>query len=270
MENILKATVVALLAVFYTAGCRTDVISPSHHKTYVLVHGAWQAPFVWDSIKVKLQAQGDKVIVVELPAHGDDTTSPANVSMDIYRNKVVNAINEINGKVILVGHSMGGVVITEAAEKIPNKIEKLIYIGAFLPANGQSLIDLANTDSQSLLGPALIPADGGLSLDINKESITTIFCQDGTTAQKDLVFDNFRVEPAMPFANAVKITAENFGSVDKYYIHTVLDNAVGINLQYRMAAAAHITKQYSLSTGHCPFITDANGTAQLLIHIANN
>jgi pimeloyl-ACP methyl ester carboxylesterase len=271
MKKIISHSVIALLAIFCITSCKNnDVTIPVQSKTFVLIHGAWQASFVWDSVKAQLEAAGNKVVVVELPAHGNDTTSSANVTMDIYRDKVVEAINKINGKIILVGHSMGGVVITAAAEKIPSRIEKLIYIGAFLPANGQSLIDLANTDAQSLLGPALIPADGGLTLDINKGSITTIFCQDGTAAQMQLVVDNFRVEPAIPFGNAVTITPANFGTVDKYYIHTTLDHAVGIDLQNRMAAAANITKRYSLNTGHCPFITDVIETAQLLMQIANN
>src|SRR6478735_1446156 len=245
MKKIISHGVIALLAFFCITSCKNnDVTIPVQSKTFVLIHGAWQAPFVWDSVKAQLEAAGNKVVVVELPAHGNDTTSSANVTMDIYRDKVVDAINKIDGKIILVGHSMGGVVITETAEKIPNKIDKLIYIGAFLPANGQSLLDLANTDAQSLLGPALIPADGGLTLDINTDSITTIFCQDRTAAQKQLVLDNFKVEPAIPFGNAVTVTAANFSSVNKYYIHTMLDNAVGIDLQNRMAAAANITKKY--------------------------
>ncbi|MEP6465875.1 MAG: alpha/beta fold hydrolase [Parafilimonas sp.] len=272
MKKLITCSLVFFLAFIFITGCTDDyVTNPAEPKnTFVLIHGAWQAPFVWNDVEAKLVAAGYKVVVVELPAHGDDTTSPANVTMDIYRDKVVDAINKIDGKVILVGHSMGGVVITETAEAIPNKIDKLIYIGAFLPANGQSLLDLANMDAQSLLGPALIPADGGLTLDIIKDSITTIFCEDGTAAQQQLVLDNFKPEPAIPFGNAVTITAANFGSVDKYYIHTALDNAVGIDLQNRMAAAANITKEYSLNTGHCPFITNADATSQLLLQIANN
>ena len=237
-------------------------------KTFVLVHGAWQAPFVWNEVKTRLESRGNKVIVVELPAHGNDTTSPANVTMQLYVNTVVDAINKIGKKVILVGHSMGGVVVTAAAEMVPSRIEKLVYIGAFLPANQQSLADLAATDRQSHLGPALMPADGGLLLDIKHDSITGIFCQDGTAAQKQLVLDNFKPEPAIPFGNAVTITAANFGSVNKYYIHTLLDNAIGLELQNRMAAAARITRQFSLKTGHCPFITDVDGTVQLLMQIA--
>lgn len=48
-----------------------------------------------------------------------------------------------DGKVILVGHSLGGIIVTNVAEKVPGKISKLVYIGAFLPKSGRSLADLA-------------------------------------------------------------------------------------------------------------------------------
>ncbi len=253
----------------FCCSCHHDDAVIRSPKTFVLVHGAWQAPFVWDSVKLNLEAAGNKVVVVELPAHGSDTASPATVTMKAYTSKVVNAMNAVSGKVVLVGHSMGGVVITAAAEAVPQKIEKLVYIGAFLPANNQSLADLATTDAQSLLGPALIPTNNGLTLDINPENITRIFCQDGTAQQKQLVLNKFKPEPAIPFADRVALTEANFGSVNKYYIHTALDNAVGIDLQNRMAAAARITRQYSLQTGHCPFLTRAAETSKLLLQIAD-
>ncbi|MEO6813764.1 MAG: alpha/beta fold hydrolase, partial [Ginsengibacter sp.] len=214
----------------FSAGCSKDH-SPSIN-TFVLVHGAWQAPYVWNTVKSELEKAGQKVIVVELPAHGDDLTSPAEVSIDVYRDKVISAIQSNNGNVILVGHSLGGVVVSAVAEKIPSEIKKLIYIAGFLPANGQSLIDLANQDAQSLLGPALIPSKD--LLDVRRDAITSIFCQDGSDAVKQLVLDNFRPEPAFPFTNPVTLTDANFGKVDKYYIHTFQDHAIGIDLQNRM------------------------------------
>jgi pimeloyl-ACP methyl ester carboxylesterase len=88
-------------------------------KTFVLVHGAWQAPFVWDAVKKQLEDKGQKVIVVELPAHGSDSTSPVLVSIDAYRDKVIASIKDVKGRIILVGHSLGGVVVTSVAKKIP-------------------------------------------------------------------------------------------------------------------------------------------------------
>ena len=255
-------------AIFLLAGCNHGEDFPAKPKTFVLIHGAWQAPYVWNTVKAELKSAGQKVVVVELPAHGGDSTSPSLVSIDVYRNKVVDAINKIDGKVILVGHSLGGVVVSEVAEEIPSKIEKLIYIGAFVPANGQSLFDLAGTDQQSLLGPALLFSEDHLLIDVARDSIVNIFCQDASVAAQQLVLQKYRAEPAIPFTNKVVLTNANFGKVDKYYIYTLLDHAIGINNQHAMSGAANITHTYSLNTGHSPFLSQPDNVTKLLLEIA--
>jgi len=266
MKNIIITLFLAVCTAFSLSAChKDDGSTPS--KTFVLVHGAWQAPYAWQYVKAGLEQKGQKVIVVELPAHGSDATPPQNVSIDAYRDKVIAAINGVNGKVILVGHSMGGMVVSAVAEKIPGKIEKLVFVGAFVPANGQSLQDLAGQDAQSLLGPALIPSQDQLTLDIKTESRINIFCQDASDAVKALVANNFRAEPAIPFTNAATITDANFGSVDKYYVHTLQDHAVGIDLQRKMVSAAHITKTYSLNSGHCPFLSMPGDMTDILMQV---
>ncbi|MEO6838340.1 MAG: alpha/beta fold hydrolase [Ginsengibacter sp.] len=262
MQWVLLAAVIT-----FSAGCSKNQTLSSN--TFVLVHGAWQAPYVWNTVKTELEKAGQKVIVVELPAHGNDFTSPAEVSIDVYRDKVISAIESTHTKVILVGHSLGGVVVSSVAEKIPSKIKKLIYIAGFIPANGQSLGDLASQDAQSLLGPALILSKDQLLFDVQHDAITSIFCQDGSDAVKQLVLNNFRPEPAIPFINPVTLTDANFGKVDKYYIHTLQDHAIGIDLQNRMVDAAHITKTFSVNTGHSPFLTQPDEVTKLLLAIAN-
>lgn len=157
-------------------------------------------------------------------------------------------INSPQKSIILVGHSLGGVVVSAVAEKTPSKIKELIYVAGFVPVNGQSLLELANQDAQSLLGPALIPSKDQLLLDVRSDAITSIFCQDGSDAVKKFVLDNYRAESAIPFTNQVTVTDANFGSVDKYYIHTLQDHAIGIVLQNKMADAAYITKTFSVNT----------------------
>ena len=258
---------VAVLLSFISCSNNND---PVPAKTFVLVHGAWQAPYAWQYVKSQLEQDGQKVVVVELPGHGADNTSPATLTMDTYRDKVIAAINGVQGNVVLVGHSMGGVVVTATAEKIPNRIDKLVYIGAFLPANGQSLLALASTDSPSLLGPALVPSADQLTLGIKSESLVPIFIQDGSDAVKKMVIDNYRPEPAIPFTNAVTLTAANFGKVQKHYIYTTQDHAVGPNLQKRMVAAAGIRNTYTLSSSHCPFLSMPDQVTKTLIQIANS
>jgi len=266
----MKRKLVNLLAAVLVIGCFSSCSQgdgPLPSNTYVLIHGAWQAPYVWQTVKQQLENKGQNVVVVELPAHGDDFTSPAVVSINTYRDKVIDAISKIKGKVILVGHSMGGVVVSAVADKIPLKIRKLVYIGAFLPANGQSLLDLALQDTQSLLGPSLIPSKDQLTLDLVRENIVSIFCQDASDEIKKLVVDKFRVEPAIPFANKISLSQASFGKVNKYYIRTTEDHAIGLNLQNQMLNAAQITNVYSLSSGHCPFLSQPENVTGLLLAI---
>ena len=236
-------------------------------KTFVLVHGAWQAPYAWKAVQQQLVELGHKVVIIELPGHGSDQTPAAATSIDGYSQKVIDAIRAIEEKVILVGHSMGGLVVSEVTEKLPEKIEKLVYIAAYVPANGQSLMELSMMDKQSLLPASLLPSQDQLTLDIKKENLFNIFCQDATAKEQEMVLANYRPEPAIPFTNKVAVTDQNFGKVDKYYIRTINDHAVGLNLQNQMIETAGIKHVFSLHTGHCPFISQPEQTTDLLINI---
>jgi pimeloyl-ACP methyl ester carboxylesterase len=269
---IMKKTLGCLLGLVLLAStqihCSHDSAArPS--KTFVLVHGAWQAPYVWDKVEQLLNAAGHKVVKVELPAHGNDTTAPQNVSVDVYRDKVIAAINGMHGRVLLVGHSMGGMVVAAVAEKMRERIEKLVFVGAFVPANGQALLDLALQDAQSSLGASLIPSADQLTLDVKRDSIVPVFCHDAPLAAQQELLKRFRVEPAIPFTNKVTVTAANFGKVEKCYVHTLQDRAVGINLQRAMASAANINKTYSVNSGHSPFLSKPEELANILHQIAD-
>lgn len=239
-------------------------------QTYMLIHGAWQASYAWDKVRAHLLGKSNKVIIVELPGHGSDKTPPQNLSLDVYQDKVVEAVLKEEGKIILVGHSMGGMVITLVAEKIPQKISKLVYIGAFLPSSGQALTDLAYSDPDSQLGPALVTSDDQLTLDVKQDSLTDLFINDGSPADKDLVLANYRAEPAIPFTNKVTLSKENFGTVEKVYIKTLQDIVISPGLQDRMIATAGITSVYSVNTSHSPFLSQPQAVSGLLLRIGQN
>lgn len=207
----MKKTILSLLSAAFAisafSSCKkNDEQLIAKTNTYVLVHGAWQAPYVWNAVRSDLVKKGNKVIVVELPGHGADNTATYTLSIDVYRDKVIAAIDAANEKVILVGHSMGGMVISAVAEKTPSKISKLVYTGAFLPANGQALIELSKSDADSKLGPLLIESADKLTLDIKADSLNYLFINDGDATVKQRVVDNYRAEPAIPFINKVTLT----------------------------------------------------------------
>lgn len=259
-------SVATAIIMFSSCSKKNDDVKPA--KNYVLVHGAWQAPYVWDAVKTSLINEGNNVTVVELPGHGSDTTVPSTLTLNTYRDKVLDAISKINGKVILVGHSLGGMIISAVAEENPSKIEKLVYIAAYLPASGQSLLDLANTDAGSALGgTGILIQNANGTLDIKQDQITNIFIQDGSAQVQNLVVQNYRPEPAIPFTNPVTLTAANFGSVEKVYIKTLQDHAVSPSLQDRMIGAGNVKTVYQLNTSHSPFLSKPDSVAFLLTKI---
>ncbi|HSC55338.1 MAG TPA: alpha/beta fold hydrolase [Phnomibacter sp.] len=268
MKKTISTLLTAAIAISSLASCnKNDDFPTTKPQTYVLVHGAWQAPYVWDAVKTELTNKGNKVVVVELPGHGGDNTATYTLSMDAYRDKVVEAIARANENVILVGHSMGGMVITAVAEKIPSKISKLVYIGAFLPASGQALTDLAFSDPGSQLGHSLVESADHLTLDVKLDSLVNLFIHDGLTVAKQSVLDNYRAEPAIPFTNKVTLTNENFGSVSKVYIKTLQDIVISPGLQDRMIAAAGINTVYTVNTSHSPFLSQPKAVSNLLLTI---
>jgi len=272
MKKSLLAPLIVTCFVLLMMNCSKD--HPVPHtivNTYVIVPGSWSAPYAWESVKQDLEAKGQKVTVVQLPGHGTDVTTPYNtITLEKYRDYVINKIDSLNTKVILVGHSMAGMVISAVAEKIPLKIQKMIYVGAFLPKSGQSLLDLANTDTTSLLGISIRPTSQVMdSLDVVRANIIDIFIADGSDQVKALVISKYKLEPGIPFTEPVTLTNGNFGSVDKYFIHTLLDRAVTYRLQKRMVAAAGLTKTYQINTSHSAFLAKPDSLAILLENIVS-
>jgi len=124
--------------------------SQSLDKTLILVHGAGHGSWCWKKVVPLLEAKGYKVIALDLPSRGDDTAKLASITLDDDVKSVTDAANAIDGKVILLGHSSGGVVISQAAELLgPEKIDKLIYLDAFLPQNGESVFSLGEKIEES-------------------------------------------------------------------------------------------------------------------------
>src|SRR5215510_82089 len=85
-------------------------------KTYILIHGAWHGAWCWYKVVPVMKKKGCKVVAIDLPGHGKDTTNPEQVTFKMYVERVKQVANNIPGQVILVGHSMAGTVISQAAE----------------------------------------------------------------------------------------------------------------------------------------------------------
>jgi len=237
-------------------------------STIVLVHGAWSDATAWQAVVPLLKAQGHEVIAVNLPGHGSDTTSFAKIGLQTYVDAVKNAIGD-RKNVILVGHSMAGLVISEVAEQIPGQIKELVYLAAYLPQNGESLLSLAKQDADSHVGKYLQIDQANGSANVAKDGVIDVFAADAPAQIGEYLTNNIKPEPLAPLATPVTLTDGNFGSVKKVYIHTTEDHAVSLALQNTMVKNnGHISKEYSLPSSHTPFISMPDKLAAILIIVS--
>lgn len=226
----------------------------SRFPTYVLVHGAWADESAWGFVRGQL-AQKANVVVVNLKGHGIDLAQPSGVTLSDYVTQVTDMINRQPGKVILIGHSMAGMIISAVAEKIPARIEKLVYVSAYLPANGEDLLSLSSTDKQSLVGGALEFNTEKTAASIRKDVIVPAVCADCPDFMKEALVKYHKPEPTAPLGEKVTLTKSGFGSVPKFYIATRNDRAVGYELQQAMIRKnGTIKKVVELPTSHLPFV----------------
>ena len=110
--------------------------------TYVLIAGAWHGGWVWRQVAAGLRAIGHEVTAPTLTGLGERRHIGENVDLDTHIEDVIAHI-EMEGltNVTLVGWSYGGMVITGVLARIPEKIKAMIYLDAFVPANGKALVD---------------------------------------------------------------------------------------------------------------------------------
>lgn len=255
-KKILFLFFMAILAAVFPACKKEDnAPTPSESKTYVLVHGAWHGKWSWTKLQSELEARGHKTIAIDLPGHGDDTTPLQEVTMASYVEKVGAVLQAQNEKVVLVGHSMGGLVISQVAEQYGEKIESLVYVAAFLPQNGEFLLSIEGRNPNPTVPQALIPSADQSYLDLDSTKITELFYQDCSAA--DIAFAKARIsaQPAAPLVTPVSITSEKFGKLPRFFVECTNDQAINIALQRDMYTATPCQKVYSLASGHSPFFS---------------
>ncbi|BDE06901.1 peptidase M13 [Vulcanimicrobium alpinum] len=236
----------------------------------VLCHGAFADETAWKRVAPLLQQAGAKVAVVTLPGHSDaDTARAGAVTLADYVAAVNAKLDEAGPPALLVGHSMGGVAITQTAEQYPDKIRALVYLSAYLPANGKALQDYAN-DPESKLGPGLkIDAQHGVGT-ISADTMRAAFFNNTSAADAEAGLARLRPEPLQPFGTPVHTTAQKWGRVPRFYITTLRDQAVGPALQKSMYTAQPVQKVYTLDTDHSSYFSSTDQLAKIILEVRDS
>lgn len=227
--------------------------------TVVLVPGAFEDVHVWDGVAAKLTADGYRVLPVNLPGRPSMPLALDKVNLDVYRDTILKAIAGERQPVVLVGHSFGGITISTVAEAAPEKIKTLVYVAAYLPKDGESLLSLANQDRDAKIGPHLQIVEAKGIASVEYAARADLFANNAPEGLRKVLPDLIIDEPLAPLATPVHLTAGRYGATDKVYIHTALDQVVSPYLQNLMTAATPVRLSFTVNTGHTPFLTDVPG-----------
>jgi pimeloyl-ACP methyl ester carboxylesterase len=184
-----------------------------------------------------------------------------------YTNRIDEIASTQTEPVILAGHSMGGIAITQAAENCPKHIGALVYLCAFLPRDGDSLMTWASQDQESMVNPSTtIPrADG--AIDFKPEHSREAFY--GNCGDEDAAFAQSRLvaQSAAPLGTPVETTAERWGRIPRYYIECERDRAITLKLQREMQKHSPCRQTFSIDTDHSPFLSAPEQLADILLRI---
>jgi pimeloyl-ACP methyl ester carboxylesterase len=228
--------------------------------TVVLVAGAWHGAWCWDRVLPRLLAFGVSARTVELPGRGEDAGSPTNLAGDVQR--VTEVLDAVAGPILLVGHSYGGAVITEAGAH--RAVTELVFIAGF-PLTASESVQSAASDEAARIDHGGRPQ---LSFTGSDESILTV---DATASIAVFYADcdpetqrwaSTRLGPQLKASLSQSPRLVAWRDRSSTYAVCAQDNAVHPDLQRILARRC--TRTVEWASGHSPFLSHPDWVADLL------
>jgi len=224
---------------------------------FVLVHGAFGGAWSWGEFVGELEQAGHSVTAIDLPGSGNDQTPVEAVTLDACAERVCDTLAAEAEPAILVGHSMGGVVITQAAARCPERVSLLVFVAAFMPGDGQSLLDLTRLPEgagDQVQANIVVEGDPPVATmaDPTARAALMARCSPEQIARS---IELSRPQAVATFATAVSIAPGALDGIRRVYIHTSEDRAIPPALQLRMLREHPCAEVVEIATDHSPFLS---------------
>ncbi len=239
--------------------------------SFLLVHGAWHDRRCWEPLVSVLRARGHNVAAPTLPGHGSETRNPFSVSMKVYGAHVNAVASALPGEVICVGHSLGGMVISQAAELRPELYHRLVFLAAIVPDGKSGLAKIAGRDTETLLVPERVSVNWWKgTMSVPPENVHPIFYQDCPQDMMPGVISTLCPQPIRAMLSPVRTTEGRFGSVSKAYLECSEDRAISLSHQREMQTYTQFDKVDCLPSSHSPFLSMPERMADALEKLAKD
>ncbi|MFF2299693.1 alpha/beta fold hydrolase [Arthrobacter sp. NPDC058127] len=232
---------------------------------FVLIHGAFHGGWCWSEIAAGLTREGHTAVAPDLPGAGDDRTPAEDVTLESATARIIEALKASREPSVLVAHSMGGIIMTQVAAQVPELVSRLVYVTAFRPVDGESLLALTQLPEG---------ADDGVQANITVAGDPPVATFDMTKSHE--IFGNgvpadvaeaaaarLTPQPLSLFATPVSIAGAVLPPAE--YVVCTEDRAIPPALQKLMAARTPAVRIHKLASGHSPFYSNQEELLDILL-----
>jgi len=238
---------------------RRSNAGPRGKSTYVLVHGAWHGGWCWKKVVPALRASGHEVYTPTLTGLGE-RAHLANPAIDLATHvaDVVNLMEaeELN-EVVLLGHSYGGMVVTGVADRAAARLRRVIYLDAFLPEDGKSLLDYLHPDRRAIINQGQI---GGFVDPLPLEIFGVTAPEDVAWVRRHEMHQSYRT-----FAQPIHFTGNGGAGLPRTFVHCTNPPTGSFDQFAARVRGDPGWKFHELKTGHDCMITDPKGVIRILL-----
>lgn len=235
---------------------------------FVLVHGAFSGAWIWEPLATELRAAGHTVDTFDLPGLGDDLTPPEDVTLESCAQRLVDVLNSRPEPAIVAGNSMGGVIAAQGSALARGRVVALAYVAAFIPKNGQSLLDLTKlpegATDQVQANLAVEPPVATLPAEASKMALYGD-CADDVAAW---AISKQRPQALAPFATPVSIPEGSLEGIPRFYVLCTRDRAIPEALQRLMIREHKCDVVVELDTDHTPHLSQTKQLAEAMHQFA--
>jgi len=227
---------------------------------FLLVHGSCHGAWCWRDLIPELGALGHTARAIDMPSHGSDPTPIADVTLDSCRDAVLAATTP---ETIIVGHSWGGYPISAAAETKPDAMRALIYLCAYVPHDGLSMVEMRRRAPRQLIVDAVDSSTDGLSYTVRPDKVHDLFYHDCPPETVPYALARLCPQAIAPQATPLPVTG-CFARVPKAYIRTTDDHTIPTEYEEEMSHIAPSELRRTIDSSHSPFFAQPRHLAEIL------
>ena len=242
--------------------------------SFILIHGSWHGGWCFDGLRARLEAAGHEVIAPDLPGMGGDEATLrattlagwAEFAADLCRQ--AKAHHGAEHKVVLAGHSRGGLVVSQAAEYAPEAIDALVHICAIMLPAGMSRAEVRELGVTSPgLNAIVSRVHNGAGTVVDPARGPAVFAQLSPPELVAAAMARLVAEPNGPTVTPLALTAERFGTLPRAYIECTEDRTIPLSSQRKMQQLVPGARVVTLASDHSPFLCVPDALCDELLKI---